>query len=83
MEAELVVPGHVLDCEEGAVGNDDHVEVAVGDQDAVGGFDYAGEGALDGVGGGVALEFGAGVAVVADEDIEVLVEIPVCGWVGV
>lgn len=30
LEAESTVPGHVLDCEEGAVSQDIHVQVAVG-----------------------------------------------------
>ena len=73
LEAELAVPGHVLDGEEGAVGDDDHVEVAVGDEDAVRGLDDLGEDGLDGVGGEVAFAFGAaGVVAVyllaADED---------------
>ncbi len=50
LEAQLAVPGHVLDGHEGAVGDDDHVEVAVGHEDAVRGFDDLGEDVLDGVG---------------------------------
>ena len=62
LEAQFAVPGHVLDGEEGAVCDDDHVEVAVRDEDAVRGLDDLREDVLDGVGGEVAFALGAGVA---------------------
>lgn len=43
LEALGAVPGHVLDHEEGAVGDEDHVEGAVGDDGAGEAFDDAGE----------------------------------------
>lgn len=68
LEAEGAVPRHVLDGEEGAVGDDDHVEVGVGDEDSVGCFDDAREDGLDGVEGDVAAAFGAAFT---DEDCAV------------
>ena len=47
LEAELAVPGHVLDGQEGAVGDEDHVVVARCDQEAVGSFDHLGDDVLD------------------------------------
>ena len=62
LEAERAVPGHVLDGEEGPVGDDDHVQVRVGDQDPVRGFDDLGQHVLDRVHGEVPGPFGpAGV----------------------
>lgn len=62
LEAQFAVPGHVLDGHEGAVCDDDHVEVAVCDEDAVRGLDDLREDVLDRVGGEVALALGAAVA---------------------
>ena len=62
LEAEFAVPGHVLDGHEGAVCDDDHVEVAVCDEDAVRGLDDLREDVLDGVGGEVAFALRAAVA---------------------
>ena len=51
-----------MDGQEGAVGDDDHVEVAVCDEDAVRGLDDLREDVLDGVGGEVAFALRAAVA---------------------
>ena len=42
-KALRAVEGHVLDCEECAIVDKDHVEDAVADDDAVGFFNHAGE----------------------------------------
>ena len=63
LEAELAVPGHVLDGHEGAVCDDYHVEVPVGDEHAVRGFDDLGEDVLDWISGEVAFAFGSAVVV--------------------
>ena len=99
LETQHAVPRHVLDRHEGAVGQDDHVEVAVADQDAVRGLDDLRQHELDRVRGVVAFLFRAGVS--ADEDaagafgpVDVFwcmnggfdvraVEIGCCAWVGV
>jgi hypothetical protein len=47
LETEFAVPGHVLNGKEGAGGDYDKVEVGVGDEDSVRGFDYLGENLLD------------------------------------
>ena len=65
LEPHLAAPGHVLDREECAVGDDFEIEVAVCDKDTVRGFDDAREDRLDGIGGEVAFVFGAAGA---DED---------------
>ena len=63
LEPELAVPGHVLDGEQGAVGDDDHVEVPVGDEHPVRGFDDLWQHVLDRVRGQVAFAFGAAVVI--------------------
>ena len=73
LEAKLAVPCHVLDGHEGAVCDDDHVEVSVGDEHAVRGFDDLGENMLDWIRRKVAFAFGPAVVVAvlfgaADED---------------
>ena len=73
MEAKLAVPGHVLDGHEGAVCDDDHVEVPVSDEHAVRGFDDLREDMLDWISREVAFAFGSAVVVAvhfgaADED---------------
>lgn len=61
LETQFSIPGHVLDGEEGAGGDDHEIEVGVGDEDSVRGFDYLGENGLDGVEGAVsAVEHGTG-----------------------
>ena len=55
LKAELAIPRHVLDGEESPVGDNHHVQIAVGDKYAVGMFDYLGEDVLDWVEGGVLL----------------------------
>lgn len=54
LEAGEVVPGHVLDAKEGSVGDEDHVEGAVADDDVVGLLDDVGQGVEGGGFGGVA-----------------------------
>jgi len=72
LEALRAVPGHVLDHEEGAVGDEDVVEHAVGDDGAVEALDDGGE---DGEAAG-----GGGVCAV-DEDGGGGAFLPVCeGW---
>ena len=73
LEAKLAAPGHVLDGHEGAVSDDDHVKVAVGDEDALRGVDDLWEDGLDRVCGEVAFAFWAAGMIVpllfaADED---------------
>lgn len=73
LEAKLAVPCHVLDGHQGAVCDDDHVEVPVSDEHAVRGFDDLGEDMLDRIGREVAFAFGPAVVVAvlfgaADED---------------
>lgn len=73
MEAKHAVPCHVLDGHEGAICDDDHVEVSVGHEHAVRAFDDLGENMLDWIGGKVAFAFGSAVVVAvyfgaADED---------------
>lgn len=65
LEAHLAVPGHVLDGEQRAVGQHDHVEVAVGDEHAVRGLDDLREDVLDRIERVVAVLLWAAVA---DED---------------
>ena len=68
LEAQLAVPCHVLDGHEGTVRDDDHVEVAVGDEHAVRGFDDLREDVLDRIGREIAFAFGAAVVVAVDFD---------------
>lgn len=73
LKPQLSAPSHVLDSEQGAIGDDDHIKVPIRDQHAVGGFDDLGQDFLDRVGGEVAFAFWpAGVVVsglwAADED---------------
>ena len=75
LEPQRTVPRHVLDREQGAVGDDDHVEIAIADEHAVGRFDDLWQDGLDGVGGEITFGFGAAGVVVsragfgtADED---------------
>ena len=63
LEAKLAVPGHVLDGHESTVCDDYHVEVSVGDEDAVRGFDDLGEDMLNWISGEVAFAFGSAVVV--------------------
>ena len=65
LETHLAIPGHVLDGQQRAVGQHDHVEIAVGDEHAVRGLDDLREHVLDGVEREVAVLLWAGVA---DED---------------
>ena len=60
LEAERAVPGHVLDHEEGAVGNEDVVEQAVADEDVVRALDDAREDGHPGGRGGVGGEDAVG-----------------------
>lgn len=66
LEAKMAIPGHVLDTKERPVSYDDHVVIAVTDQDAVGALDDLGQDMFDGVGRGVALLLWARVS--AHED---------------
>ena len=50
IKAKLPVPSHVLDGQEGAVSQDNHIEVTVADEDTVGCFDDLGENFLDRIG---------------------------------
>ena len=63
LEAQLAIPGHVLDRQEGSVGDDYHVEVPVCDEHAVRTFDDLGEYVLDWIGREVTFAFGAAVVV--------------------
>lgn len=69
LEPQLPVPRHVLDREQGAVGDDDEVQVAVGDEHAVRGFDDLREDVLDGVGGEVAFGFGPGAEAAGEDGV--------------
>ena len=66
LEAQHAVPCHILNRHERAVGQDDHIEVAVADENAVRGLDNLWQHELDRVSRGVAFLFGAGIS--ADED---------------
>lgn len=73
LEAKLTIPGHVLNGHEGAVCDDDHVEVPIRNEHAIRGFDDLGEDVLDWIRREVAFAFGAAVVVAAyfntaDED---------------
>lgn len=70
LEALHAAPGHVLDHEQGAVGDEDVVEEAVGDDRAVEALDDGGE---DGEAGG------GGVIGAVDEDRRGGAFLPVCG----
>lgn len=66
LEAQLAVPGHVLDGQEGAVRDDDHVKVPVRDEHAVRRLDDLREDVLYRIGGEVAFAFRAAVVVAVD-----------------
>jgi len=50
LEAHHPIPGHVLDCQQSAVGQDDIVQVPVSNQDSVGVLNHLREDVLDWVG---------------------------------
>lgn len=62
LEAEVTVPGHVLDCQQGAIGDDDHVKITVADEHAVRGLNNLRQNVLDRVCRRVALLLGPRVA---------------------
>lgn len=66
LEAQLAIPGHVLNGHECAVRDDDHVEISVRDEHAIRGFDHLGEDVLDWIGREVAFAFGTAGVVAAD-----------------
>ena len=73
LEAQFAVPSHILNSEQSAIGDDDHIEVAIGDEHAVRGFDDLWQDFLYGVRGEIAFAFGAAGVVgavfgAADED---------------
>lgn len=73
LEALEAVPGEVLDGEEGAFGEEEEIEVAMGDDGVVGPFDYRGEGA----------EGGGGRLIVFWEEVRSAAADEVVGWGGV
>lgn len=58
LEAQLAMPGHVLDREQGTVGQNDHVIVTIADKHTVCRLDHLREDMLDGVGREVTLLLG-------------------------